>query len=95
MIGKELIEYGVVHTNENTKVVHISLKRDGKINPHDHVSENVFFTVVKGAVEVYLDESETYLMEPGKVLSFDGVASISAKAILDSDIFVYLIKKGE
>lgn len=94
MIGKELTEYGVALSNENTRVVHISLKKDEKIKPHDHKDENVYFVVVKGGVEVYLNEEETHNMQPGKVISFDGIATISAQAKEDSDIFVFLIKKG-
>jgi len=42
---------------------------------------------------VYLDEKETYPLEPKKVLEFDGEARISVKALKESDIFVYLVVK--
>ena len=41
-------------------------------------------------MEVNLNDKETYIMEPKKALNFGGDVSISATALEDSDIFIYL-----
>lgn len=93
MKGKELTEIGLAFNNENTRIVHIKLKSGEIIKPHDHVDELVYFVVVRGVVKVYLDHEEFHEMTPGKILSFDGVTTISAETQEDSEIFVFLIKK--
>lgn len=93
MLGIELKEYGKIFEDENLMLVHMKLEEGQTIAPHDHPKQDIFFTVVSGKLEVYLDEEETHIMEPKKVLNFKGERRISAKAIEDSDIFVYLINR--
>lgn len=93
MIGKELSALGQLVNREELMLVHVQLEKDGTVKPHDHKGQEVFFTVVKGKVEVYLDETETHVMEAGKVLHFPGEARISVKALEASEFFVYLINR--
>ena len=92
MIGKELKDFGAVHKSEHASIVHLELKKDATIPSHNHEGREIFFVVVKGSVEVYLNAEETHVAEPGKIISFDGKNFISAKAIEDSEIFVFLVK---
>lgn len=59
---------------------------------HNHPEANVLFTVVKGKVEVTIDE-EIFIAEPGHLLHFDGNQYISARMLEESEIFVTLIAK--
>ena len=93
MLGKVIIEHGQVVNNQDIMVVHLHLKEGETIPAHNHPGRQIFFTVVEGEVEVYLDEKETYPLAPKKVLEFDGEARISVKALKESDIFVYLVVK--
>ena len=93
MLGKVITEYGQVVNNQDIMVVHLHLKEGETIAPHNHPGRQIFFTVVEGEVEVYLNEEETYPLVPKKVLDFDGEARISVKALKESDIFVYLVVK--
>lgn len=93
MVGQELRELGKVFGSEELMVVHHNVAAGGKIPSHNHEGQLIFFTVVKGELDVYLNGEEKHTMTPGSVLHFDGKNFISADAILDSDIFVYLVNK--
>lgn len=93
MLGKEIKEYGRVFDSEDLIVMHMALEKGHFIAPHDHKGQEIFFTVISGKVEVYLDEKETYIMEPKKVLNFKGEARVSVKALEESDVFVYLVNR--
>lgn len=64
-----------------------------KIQKHNHPEAYVLFTVVKGKVKVFLNDSEEYIVESGNLLNFDGDNYISAEFLEDSEIFVTLITK--
>lgn len=93
MLGKVITEQGQVVNNQDVMVVHLHLKEGETIPPHNHPGRQIFFTLVEGQVEVYLNEEETYLLEPKKVLDFDGEVIASIKALKESDAFVYLVVK--
>lgn len=63
------------------------------IAKHNHPEANVTFTVVKGKVKVFINESEEFIAEPGKILHFDGNNYINAELLEDSEIFIHLILK--
>ena len=77
MLGKVITEHGQVVNNQDIMVVHLHLKEGETIAPHNHPGRRIFFTVVEGEVEVYLNEEETYPLVPKKVLEFDGEVRIS------------------
>lgn len=93
MIGTELTEYGRLTETPEGMLVHIDLPQGRRIAPHNHIGQRVYFTVVKGTVDVCLNDSEYHTMAPGAVLTFLGEATISAQALTDADIFVTLINR--
>ncbi len=64
-----------------------------KIEKHNHPEAKVLFTVVKGKIKVFINESETFEVVPGASLFFDGDNYINAELIEDSEVFITLINK--
>lgn len=94
MVGKELKDLGLAFKGEDVKIVHIALKKDEKIPAHNHKGKDIFFTTVKGKIELYLgEENETHIAECGNIIYFNGEENISATSLEDSEAFIYLIKK--
>lgn len=93
MLGKELVETGMLLNNAELQLVHLKLSAGEVVKPHDHKGQEVFFTVVGGEVEVSLEESEKHKLQPGKVLHFAGEARVGVEALTDSEFFVYLINR--
>ena len=93
MIQKILEDKGLVFSDERLKLVHHVLTAGEAIARHDHPEADVFFTVVKGHMQMLIDEKNSYEVKPGQVLHFDGCQTIEGKAIEDSEIFVYLLTK--
>ena len=79
MIGTEINEFGLVAEQEELMVVHVDLPQGKKVRPHDHVGQDVFFSVVK--------------LTPGTLLRFPGEAMIGIEALVDSEFYVYLINR--
>ena len=92
-IGQEINALGKVVNNKELMLVHLHLKSGEQIPSHDHIGREVFFTIVKGTVEVTLDDTEVHRIDTGIVLHFPGEAYVSIKAIEESDFFVYLINR--
>ncbi len=63
------------------------------ISKHNHPEAYVLFTVVKGKVKVFLNDIEEHIVEPGKLLNFDGNNYINAEFLENSEVFVTLITK--
>ena len=93
MFGIEKNKAGLCIDGSNFKVVKKSLKKDEIIEKHNHPEANVLFIVVKGEVNVFINEEEKHSLTPGIVLNFDGNNHINAKAIEESEAFVVLIEK--
>lgn len=93
MIGKVLNKKDTMFSDERLALVHKHLLKGENIPSHNHKDCDIFFNLIRGKVEVSLDDSEKYVLYDGDVLSFDGKHFISAKASEDSDIYVYLIRK--
>ena len=92
-IGKEINTLGKVIDNKELMLVHLQLKSGEQVPSHDHKGQEVYFTIVKGTVEVTLDDTEVHRISTGTVLHFPGEAHVSVNAIEDSDFFVYLINR--
>ena len=92
-IGQKINTLGKVINNKELMLVHLHLKSGEEIPSHDHKGREVFFTIVKGTVEVTLNDTEVHRISTGTVLHFPGEAHISVKAIEESDFFVYLINR--
>lgn len=93
MLGNELREFGRLIDNQELMLVHIFLEAGKSVPAHDHKGQEVFFTLIKGAVTVKLNEVEDYPLVPGGVLNFAGEATVSVHATKDSEFFVYLINR--
>ena len=92
-MGKEISTLGKVIDNKELMLVHLQLKSGEQVPSHDHKGREVYFTIVKGTVEVTLDDTEVHRISTGTVLHFPGEAHVSVNAIEESDFFVYLINR--
>ena len=92
-IGKEISTLGKVVNNKELMLVHLQLKSGEQVPSHDHKGQEVYFTIVKGTVEVTLDDTEVHRISTGTVLHFPGEAHVAVNAIEESDFFVYLINR--
>lgn len=93
MIGQVLKVKDKMFANDRLMLVHKHLFKEEKIPSHSHNGYDIFFNLIRGSVEVYLDDQEKYVLKEGDVLRFDGDYCISAKALDESDIYIYLIRK--
>lgn len=84
---------GIVLQEKNFTVVKKVGKKGDLIQKHNHPEANVTFTVVKGKVRVFINETEEFELEPGKIFHFDGYNYINAEFLEDSEAFVTLILK--
>ena len=92
-IGNKISDLGRVVYNKELMLVHLQLKSGEQIPSHDHKGREVYFTMVKGTVEVTLDDTEVHRISAGTVLHFPGEAHVGVNAIEESDFFVYLINR--
>ena len=72
MFGNVKNEAGLLFTGENFKLVKKILKKDEKIAKHNHENEEIIFIVLKGKMEMFLNETEKHVLAPGDILHFDG-----------------------
>lgn len=93
MVGEVFQDAGVAKRHERFKLVKKVGKEGDVIPKHNHPDELIVFTVVAGCVQVHLNDDEIHVLEPGKVLHFDGENFINAKFLSDGEVFVTLITK--
>ena len=86
-------EAGLLFNKENFKLIKKFKKKMKKIAKHNHENEEIIFTVLKGKMEIFLNETEKHILVPGDILYFDGVNFINGFALEDSEVSVILIKK--
>lgn len=72
MFGNVKNEAGLLFTGENFKLVKKILKKDEKIAKHNHENEEIIFIVLKGKMQMFLNETEKHVLVPGDILHFDG-----------------------
>ena len=92
-IGNKISDLGRVVDNKELMLVHLQLKSGEQISSHDHKGQEVYFTMVKGTVEVTLDDTEVHRISAGTVLHFPGEAHVGVNAIQESVFFVYLLNR--
>lgn len=83
---------GVLEKGRNFTLIRKKALKDEVIKKHSHPEANVIFTVLKGMMNVYIDE-RLFALNTGDVLSFDGISSISVNFIEDSEVLINLINK--
>lgn len=93
MFGEVKNEAGLIFSHNNFKVVKKVIEKGEKIPSHNHETEIIVFSVLKGKMEIFLNETEKHILEPGDILKFDGVNFINGNAFEDSEINITLIKK--
>ena len=93
MYGTVKNEAGMLFSGNNFKVVKKILKTGELIPSHNHEEEEIVFSVLKGKMEMFLNDTEKHVLVPGDILNFDGVNFIKGTALEDSEFNVTLIKK--
>lgn len=93
MFGEVKKELGHILNKDRFQLVKKAGIKGDKIPKHNHPKEDILFTVVKGCVRVFLNDTEVYELKPGEVLYFDGIHYIHAEFIEDGEVFVTLIQK--
>ena len=93
MFGTVKNEGGMIFSGNNFKVVKKVLKSGEQIPSHNHESDNIVLSVLKGKMEMYLNDTEKHVLVPGDILNFDGVNFIKGTSLEDSEFNVTLIKK--
>ncbi|EEY34576.1 cupin domain-containing protein [Pseudoleptotrichia goodfellowii] len=93
MYGTVKNEAGMLFSGNNFKVVKKILKTGELIPSHNHEEEEIVFSVLKGKMEMFLNDTEKHVLVPGDILNFDGVNFIKGIALEDSEINVTLVKK--
>ena len=92
-VGIIFEEAGLLKNHDRFKLVKKVGKKGDLITKHNHPEALVLFTVVKGRVQVHLNDNEIHNVEPGEVLHFDGDNFINAEFLTDGEVFVTLINK--
>lgn len=95
MNGTVKEELGLLFKGPNFVIVKKSGVAGNQVEKHNHSEANVIFTVVKGKVQVFLNETEEHVLVPGQVLSFNGDNYIQATLLEDSEFVVNLVTKPE
>ncbi len=93
MIGQVKDELGLLFQGANYKVVKKAGKAGDKIDKHNHPEAEPTFIVVKGKVKAYMNEEEEHILEPGKVLNFNGDNYINAEFLEDGEVVIVLASK--
>ncbi|MDO5089094.1 MAG: cupin domain-containing protein [Leptotrichiaceae bacterium] len=93
MFGTVKNEQGMLFSGNNFKVVKKILKEGEAIPSHNHEKEKIVFSVLKGKMEIFLNDTEKHILVPGDILQFDGVNFIKGNALEASEINITLVKK--
>ena len=92
-MSKVYNETGLVLQAGNFTIVKKAGVKGDLIPKHNHPEANVTFTVVKGKVKAFINESTEYILTPGDILHFDGDNYINAEFLEESEALVHLILK--
>ncbi|MDG5777252.1 cupin domain-containing protein, partial [Haloarculaceae archaeon H-GB1-1] len=74
---------------DDPRTVRLSLDAGESVPEHDHPDTDVLFHVLSGSFEVTVGD-ETYAVETGDLLRFDGARSVSPAAVTDATALVVL-----
>ena len=81
-VGTIFEEAGLLKNHDRFKLVKKVGKKGDLIAKHNHPE-----------VQVHLNDDEVHIVEPGKVLHFDGDNFINAEFLTDGELFVTLVNK--
>ncbi|MFC6614797.1 cupin domain-containing protein [Halopenitus salinus] len=74
--------------------IRLRLDAGERVEPHDHPDRHVVVYLIEGEIEMHLG-SETYDLDAGDAVRFDGDQAISPVATADSTALVLLAEKTE
>ena len=91
MVGRVEEKLGKIFSSDRYAVVKKAGDIGDTIGKHQHLNQEVIFTVVKGRVKVFLNDDEIHELSPGQVLNFKGENTISAEFIESGEVIITLI----
>lgn len=83
-----------VFPGSEPKTVRLSLAEGESVPAHDHPERQIVLYLVSGALDVTLD-GETYEVESGDALRFDGRRTVEPEARADSTALLVLAPRAE
>ena len=93
MVGEVRNDLGHIFSKDIFNLVKKAGVKGDTIPKHNHAEAHILFTVVKGTVRVFLNDTEEHDLKAGDILYFDGNNYINAEFIEDGEFFVTLINK--
>ena len=100
MVTIESIEQleGTPHANvfptDEPKTIRLTLSEGEQVEPHDHPDREIILYLISGELELRLGE-DSYRVNKGDVVHFDGAQDISPSANKDSTALLVLAPKSE
>ena len=89
---------GTPHCNvfptDEPKTTRLTLSERERVEPHSHPDREIVLYLISGEPELRLDE-ESYQVQTGDVVHFDGTHDISPSANTDCTALLVLARKGE
>lgn len=79
MIGIVSKDNGIIIEKKNLRIAKRIMTTDNEIPSHNHPNFTITFIIIKGEIEITLDDTEKHLLSQGDVLTFDGSHYIYAK----------------
>ena len=81
MAGTVKKDLGLLFQGPNYVIVKKGGKAGEKVEKHNHPEANVIFTVVKGTVQVFLNETEEHVLVPGEVLELTAITTFKQRLL--------------
>lgn len=91
MFGEVKDNVGVVFKGERYTMVKKVGVKDDVIEKHNHPGCEILFTVVKGTLKVFLNDTEIHEVKAGQVLNFKGDNFINAEFVEEGEVLVTLL----
>lgn len=89
---------GTPHANvfptEEPKTIRLTLSEGEQVEAHSHPDRQIILYLISGEIDLQLDE-DSYQVQPGDVVHFDGAHDISPSANTDSTALLVLARKSE
>ncbi|MFB6108711.1 MAG: cupin domain-containing protein [Haloplanus sp.] len=86
--------HATVFDGGDPEVVKLALARDERVPSHRHPDRTVVLYLVSGALALDLDD-ETYALDAGEAVRFDGARAVSPRALEPSVALVVLSPTAE
>jgi len=86
--------HAIAFPSEEPKTIRLTLSEGEHVEPHAHPDREIVLYLITGALELQLD-GESYEVNQGDVVHFDGAQDISPVAKADSTALLVLAAKRE